>query len=50
MKTTNILSKSIILWITMCSYTSFAQKSQDIMKNEKAIKEYYTAYEKKIGI
>ena len=47
MKTTNILSKSIILWITLCAYTSFAQKSPDMMKNEKAIKEYYGAYEKK---
>jgi len=47
MKTTKLFAKSIIVWITISSYTSFAQKSPDIMKNEKAIKEYYAAYEKK---
>jgi len=47
MKTTNLFAKSIIAWITMCSYTSFAQKSQDITRNEKVIREYYAAYEKK---
>jgi len=31
----------------MCSYASFAQKSQDIMNHEKVIKQYYAAYEKK---
>ena len=33
--------------MTMCSSTSFAQRSQHISKNEKVIREYYTAYEKK---
>src|SRR5260221_9500532 len=47
MKTTKLFAKSIIVWITISSYTSFAQKSPDMMKNEKAIKEYYAAYEKK---
>ena len=47
MKTTKLFAKSIIVWITISSYTGFAQKSPDMMKNEKAIKEYYAAYEKK---
>ena len=47
MKTTKLLAKSIFVWIIISSYTSFAQKSPDMMKNEKAIKEYYAAYEKK---
>jgi len=47
MKPVKHFAKLIIVWMTMCSYTSFAQKSPDIMKNEKAIKEYYAAYEKK---
>src|SRR5258708_31210711 len=47
MKTTKLFAKFIIVWIATCSYASFAQKSQDIMKNEKVIKEYYASYEKK---
>ena len=47
MKTTHLLSKSILLWITLCSYSSFAQKSKETMDHEKAIKSYYGAYEKK---
>src|SRR5277367_699276 len=47
MKTTQLFATSIIVWVVLCSYTSLAQKSPDIMKNEKAIKEYYAAYEKK---
>ena len=47
MKTTKLLVKSIIVWVTMCSYTSFAQKSQDMSKNEKLIRTLYGAYEKK---
>ncbi len=42
-----LLAKSIIVWIIMCSYTSFAQKSQDITKNEKIVRQVYAAYEKK---
>ena len=44
---TKIFANLIMVWITMCSYTSFAQKSQNSMDNEKIIKEYYAAYEKK---
>jgi len=47
MKTTKLFAKSIIVGITMCSYASFAQKSQDIVRNEKVIRQYYAAYEKK---
>src|SRR6266851_385647 len=47
MKTTKLFANALIVWITMCSYTSFAQKSPDIKKNEKSIKEYYAAYVKK---
>jgi hypothetical protein len=47
MKTTKLFATSIIVWITLCSYASFAQKTPDTMKKEKAIKEYYAAYEKK---
>src|SRR6184192_1259420 len=47
MKTTKLCVKFIIVWMTLCSYTSFAQKSQNATKNEKVIREYYAAYEKK---
>ena len=47
MKTTKLFATSIIVWITICSYTSFAQKSPDNKTNEKVIREYYAAYEKK---
>jgi hypothetical protein len=44
---TKLLATSIIVWIITCFYTSFAQKSHDNAKNEKVIREYYAAYEKK---
>lgn len=47
MKITKIFANLFMVWITMCSYASFAQKSQDIMNHEKVIKQYYAAYEKK---
>ena len=47
MKITTLVAKSIIVGITMCSYASFAQKSQDIVRNENVIRQYYAAYEKK---
>jgi len=46
MKTTKLCVTFIIVWITMYTYTSFAQKSPDA-KNEKVIRQYYAAYEKK---
>ena len=47
MKITKISANLFMVWITMCSYSSFAQKSQDILNHEKVIKQYYGAYEKK---
>jgi len=47
MKITKIFAKLFIVGITMCSYTGFAQKSQDNINYEKLIKQYYAAYEKK---
>jgi len=47
MKATKIFALILILWITLCSYVGFAQKSPDNVKKEKVIKEYYAAYEKK---
>lgn len=38
---------SILVWLTICSYSSFAQDASVNMKNEKIVREYYTAYEKK---
>ena len=47
MKIIKIFAILFMVWITMCSRASFAQKSQDIMNHEKVIKQYYGAYEKK---
>jgi len=47
MTTTKLFATSIIAWLILCSYPGFAQKSPGIMKNEKLIREYYAAYEKK---
>jgi len=47
MKPVKFFPKLIIAWMIMCPCTSFAQQSQHITKNEKVIRAYYTAYEKK---
>ncbi len=47
MKTAKLFATSLIVWISLCSYASLAQKSPDILKNENAIKQYYAAYVKK---
>ena len=47
MKTNKLLVKSIIIWMTISSYSSFAQNAKDNVKNEKIVREYYAAYEKK---
>ncbi len=47
MKNTNYIAKSIIVLIITCSFTSCTHKSQDITRNEKIVREYYTSYEKK---
>lgn len=46
MKTTRLLTTSIIVGLTFCSYAGFAQKSVND-KNEKIVRQVYTAYEKK---
>ena len=47
MKITRPFGILFMVWITMCSHASFAQKSQDSMNHEKVIRQYYGAYEKK---
>lgn len=47
MKTPMLFVTSIIALLSLCSNASYAQKSPDIIKHEKVIKEYYAAYEKK---
>lgn len=48
MNTAKIVTKlSMIAWISLCAVASFAQRTPDIKVNEKLVKEYYTAYEKK---
>lgn len=47
MKPVNLIAKLIIVLMIMCPGTNFAQPSPDIMKKEKVIREYYSAYEKK---
>jgi ketosteroid isomerase-like protein len=47
MKTTRILAKLIMVWAAASAIACFAQKSPDTAMNEKIVREYYTAYEKK---
>jgi ketosteroid isomerase-like protein len=47
MKTTQFFRTSIIVGMILASSASFAQQSQEMAKNAKAIREYYGAYEKK---
>jgi ketosteroid isomerase-like protein len=47
MQTTNLFAKLIIVWVTLCSYTSFAQQSQTMTKNEKVIRDYYACHQNK---
>ncbi|HEV8515786.1 MAG TPA: nuclear transport factor 2 family protein, partial [Cyclobacteriaceae bacterium] len=47
MKTNRLFTTSIIIGLALCSYASFAQKSQVNEKNEKIVRQVYTAYEKK---
>lgn len=47
MKRIKIFASLCILFVNLCPYPSFAQKSTDVVKNEKLIREYYAAYEKK---
>ena len=47
MKTTKILANLVMVCITLSAIPCFAQKSPDIIVNEKVVREYYSAYEKK---
>ena len=47
MKTTKISARLIMVWMALSAIPSFAQKSPDITVNEKVVREYYSAYEKK---
>ena len=42
-----LFAASITVWMFLCSYSVFAQKSPDNSKNEKVIRAYYDAYVKK---
>ncbi len=47
MKAPKLSATFIVVWVTVCSYASFAQKSQEITKNEKVIRDYYACHQKK---
>jgi ketosteroid isomerase-like protein len=47
MKTTKLFAGPVMAWIAMSAVACFAQKSPDIAVNEKVVREYYAAYEKK---
>ena len=47
MKATKLSATFIGVWITVCSHASFAQKSQEMTKNEKVIRDYYACHQKK---
>ena len=47
MKTTQSFVKLLVAWITLSATACFAQTSPDVAKNEKAVRDYYAAYEKK---
>ncbi|HZZ17804.1 MAG TPA: nuclear transport factor 2 family protein [Opitutaceae bacterium] len=47
MKTIRILFNVIMVWAATSAVACFAQKSPDVAMNEKVIRQYYAAYEKK---
>jgi ketosteroid isomerase-like protein len=47
MKANKTFSGLIMTWIAMSAVACFAQNPPDIAMNEKVVREYYTAYEKK---
>lgn len=47
MKTPKFLASLIMACMTLSAIPCFAQKSPDIILNEKVVREYYSAYEKK---
>jgi len=47
MKTAKLSARLIMVWITISTVASFAQKPPDVAMNEMVIRKYYSAYEKK---
>lgn len=47
MKTAKILACLLMVWMTLSATPAFAQKSPDVAANEKVVRDYYAAYEKK---
>jgi len=47
MKTTKIIANLLMVWIAMSANACLAQRPPDIVMNEKVIRQYYSAYEKK---
>jgi hypothetical protein len=47
MKTNKVFATLAMAWISLLPNAGFAQKSPDIVTNEKVIRDYYSAYEKK---
>jgi ketosteroid isomerase-like protein len=47
MKTTSIFARLLLLGMGLSAVAGFAQKSPDATMNEKIIRQYYSAYEKK---
>ena len=47
MKTTKIFANLIMVGMTLSAIPCFAQKSPNITMNERVVREYYSAYEKK---
>jgi ketosteroid isomerase-like protein len=47
MKTTKITATLLMAWMAMSANACFARKPPNIVMNEKIIREYYSAYEKK---
>jgi len=47
MRTKTLLERSILIWLLLCSYSGFGQNVKADEKNERVVREYYAAYEKK---
>jgi hypothetical protein len=47
MKTAKVFANLTLAWMAFSAIPCFAQKSPDLIVNEKVVREYYTAYEKK---
>jgi ketosteroid isomerase-like protein len=47
MKTTKIIANLLMAWMTVSAISCFAEKPPENAMNEKVVREYYSAYEKK---